>query len=122
MSTFFHNTITSHMTTLDAPDVGRSYVALRDDKDGATDAETGARAKYLVRWDTAGDEWCVAARPGARARRLLRLGRLYPRGTRAAPEQLPISTQSAPNQLPIITQSSPNQRPISSYSSLDRGE
>ena len=26
------------MTTLDAPDVGRSYVALRDDKDGATDA------------------------------------------------------------------------------------
>mgnify|MGYP006879323526 CR=1 FL=1 len=34
------------MTTLDAPDVGRSYVALRDDKDGATDAETGLPVSY----------------------------------------------------------------------------
>jgi len=34
------------MTTLDAPDVGRSYVALRDDKDGATDAETGLPLSY----------------------------------------------------------------------------
>jgi aarF domain-containing kinase len=34
------------MTVLDAPDVGRSYVALRDDKDGATDAETGLPLSY----------------------------------------------------------------------------